>query len=429
MSKERIEWTRQPAVAIYAEELRLPSFGINVARSDPSAMAIPAGWGTADLAVNSGDAFSVSYLHHLKGEAFTVDRGFEGMDPAFLRRVLLRVLDGEEYGAVQDHHDARLPFEIETEASGEDGVPRSRFVKRSEEPEAVAQVRITDLRLANALKPKVLERELKSALPDLPVPVTADDVKRWKHETLRKPKGMIFEAAELAQNETLYEEEGKRIASVSFAAAALCLFLDLGMANAEEADQDGLAKRIRDLAEVVRELTTNLDKSVDRLSTLLGTGKGGRPQDPDIKNYTALVLYRMGHPLFKVALRIGLSPVIPPKWKTWVYADEPRGNKNWKAKLREALEKGIEVERQKFPVAAEVFAQGEDEAVREEALSAYREYREGHGWVRVADHLPHFDDGDDLLTPRDENDQRLNALIQLGSCIETGRDPIHPTLD
>ncbi len=429
MDRERIDWTRQPVAAIYAEGLRLPSFGINIPRSNPSAMAVPAGWGTADLAVDSGDAFSVSYLHHLKGEASTADRKFEGMDPAFLRRVLLLILDGEEYGAVRDHYDARLPFEVEAEASGEEEVPQSPFATRSEKPEAVAQVRITDLRLAKDLAPKVLERELKSALPDLPVPVTADGVKRWKHETLRKPTGMRT-AAELAQNKKWYEEEVERIASVSFAAAALCLFLDLGMADVGEANRDGLADRIRDLAEVVRDLTIYLDKSVDGLSKLLGTGKGGRPPDPDIKHYAALVFYRMGHPAFRIALRIGLSPVIPEEWREiGVYDDEPHGNKNWKSKLRRAIEKGIEVERAKFPVATEVFARGEDEAVKQRALRAYREYRQGHGWVRVADYLPHLHDGDDLFSPRNEGEQRLNALTQLGCCIEKGRDPLRPTLD
>ncbi|MDP9476909.1 MAG: hypothetical protein M3R38_14690 [Actinomycetota bacterium] len=391
-------------------------------------MAVPAGWGTADLAVDSGDAFSVSYLHHLKGEAFTVDRAFEGMDPAFLRRALLRVLDGEEYEAIQDHHNAQLACEFETEASGERRVPRYRFVASSEGPEAVAQVRITDLRLAKNLKPKVLERDLKSALPDLPVPVTTDGVMRWKHETLRKPKAMRT-AAELGQNEKWYEEEGERIASVSFAAAALCLFLDLGVADVKEAERDGLAVRVRELADLTRELTFHLDKTVDRLSKLLGTGKGGRPPDPDIKYSAALVLYRMGHPLVEVAQRIGLSPVISKKLKGSVADDESRGNKNWKDGLRRAIERGIEVEREKFPVAAEVFSRREDEPIKQQAFELYREYREGHGRVSVADHLPHLHDGDDLLTPRNEGAQRLNALIQLGSCLANRRDPLRPTLD
>ncbi len=430
MGKKPIEWTHQPADAIYAEELRLPSFGIDVTRSNPSAMAVPAGWGTADLVVDSGDTFSASHLHYLKGKAFTVDRGFEGMDPAFLRRVLLRVLDGEEYGAVKDHHDARLRlFEIETEASGEEGVPRSRSVARSEEPEPVAQVRITDLRLATDVKPRVLESELKSALPDLPVPVTTDGVKRWKHETLRKPKGML-KTAELARDEKLYEKEVARATSISFAAAALCLFLDLGMADVEEADRDRLAGRVQDLAELVRKLNTFLNKSADKLSKMLGTGKGGRPPDPNIKYYTALVLYRTGHPLFEVALRIGLSPVIPKESREiGVYDDEPQSNKNWRPELRQAIEKGIDVERAKFPIATEVFARREDEAVKQRALEAYREHRVGHGWIRVADHLPRFDYGDDLFSPRDERDQRIGALIQLGCCIEKGRDPLRPTLD
>ena len=216
MDQKRIGWTRRPADAIYGEELRLPPFGISVTRSDPSAMAVPVGWGTADLAVDSGDAFSVSYLHHLKGEAFTVDREFEGVDLAFLRRVLLRVLDGEEYGTVQNHHGARSRWQIETEASGEEGVPRSRVVERPEKPEAVAQVCITDLRLAKDLKPKDPERELKSASPDLMLPLTADGVMRWKRETLSELKSHR-KPAELGQRRGWLRRKSPVSSASSFA--------------------------------------------------------------------------------------------------------------------------------------------------------------------------------------------------------------------
>lgn len=429
MDKRRIKWTRQPGHAIYGEELRLPSLGINVTRSDPSAMAIPASWGTAELAVDSGDALSVSYLHHLKGEVTPVDREFEGVDPSFLRRVLLRVLDGEEYEEVRDYHEARSSFKIEPGVSEEKGVPWSRLVGRSEEPEPVAQVRVTDLRLAKDLTPRALERELQPALPALPVPVTSDGVMRWKHKTLRKPKGSR-KPTELGEKQEWYQEEVTRITSISFAAAALCLFLDLEMADVEEIDRGVLAKRIYDLAELIRELTTYLDKSVERLSTLMRASKGGRPPDPDIKYYTALVLYRMGLPYFRVAQRIGLNPIIPRQLiKSEVYDDEPPVSKNWKEELRRAIDKGIEVERERFPDAVEVFTRREDEVVKKNALEAYHEYRVGNSWVKVADHLLHFNDGDDLLlTPRNKDNQVGSALIQLGSCIEAGRDPLHPTL-
>ncbi len=426
MDRERIEWTRQPVAAIYSEELRLPSFGINVTRSAPSAMAVPAGWGTADLAVDSGDAFSISYLHHLKGEEVTVDRKFNGMDPGFLRRVLLQILGEEEYEAVRDHHDARLRWQIE-ETSGEEGVPRSHLVERSEEPDPIAQVRITDLRLAKDLAPRVLQRELKSALSDLPVPTTANGVMRWKHQMLRKPKGMR-KPSELIKDKW-YKQEVERIESVSFAAAALCLFLDLGRADVEEADRDGLAERVRDLAEMIRELTVSLDKSVDRLSRLLGTGKGGRPPDPDIKYYTALVLYRMGHPPFDIAQRIGLTPVPQKREKLGEYEKAPYGNKNWKNTLRRAIEKGIEVEREKFPIATEIFTRSKDRRVLQQALHFYHGYQQDPSRAKLADQLPRFDDGDDLLTPRNADEQRVNALTQLGSCLESGRDPLRPTLD
>ena len=86
------------------------------------------------------------------------------------------------------------------------------------------------------------------------------------------------------------------------------------------------------------------------------------------------------------------------------------------------------MERGKFPVATEVFAHREDKRVLQQACELHREYLKDPIRTRLADQLLHFDDGD-VLTPRDEDERRINALTQLESCIETGRDPIHPILN
>jgi len=68
VTDERSRWTRSPLQEIYGVELLLPSFGISVTRSDPSSVTIPAGSSKVDLwALDSGDAFSVSYLDAKRG--------------------------------------------------------------------------------------------------------------------------------------------------------------------------------------------------------------------------------------------------------------------------------------------------------------------------------------------------------------------------
>ena len=95
MTDELSRWTRAPLQEIYAVELLLPSFGIGVTQSDPSSGAIPAGGGLLDLGrLDSGDAFSASYL--CAAGSTTADQAYMRLDLGYLRRVLLRILDGEE---------------------------------------------------------------------------------------------------------------------------------------------------------------------------------------------------------------------------------------------------------------------------------------------------------------------------------------------
>ncbi len=146
-----INWGRTPDDSVFSGNLVLPSFGIRVTRSDPSAVAVPAGWGNYDIAPDSGDAYSVSYLYD-NADIFVADQNFRPLDPAYLRRILLRILDDEEYQGVVEHHQSQARREVRPDLpEGQNPTWHDmRFVKH---PNPRAQVRITDLRLANAIKP------------------------------------------------------------------------------------------------------------------------------------------------------------------------------------------------------------------------------------------------------------------------------------
>ncbi len=418
------EWTRSPQDPVYSVELLLPSFGTRITNSDPRTEAHPPGLGSHDLNPDSGDAFSVSYLYS-GGATTPADRDFAGLHPGYVRRILLRVLDGEEYPDILDHHNARNRLEVRSNLP-EGARPTYLDMRRVKDPDPQAQVRLTDLRLAGDITPRNLKLELESALPDLPLPVTSEDVRRWKHKTLRNIKGMLS-ASDLAESEDRLRAERDRIIAISFAAAALCLFIDLDMENIEGMGRDDLVEQVSQLAEVVRELISKVDGSVDLVSRLLAarTGtRGGRPPDPEVKHYTALVLHRMGRPAFEVARRVGLSSPDPPEWKEDSNAGGSRSSANWKQRLASVIEKGIEIEQKKMPVVSGVFARSEEESIREAARATYLEYLESQSWAEVAKHREPFDLGDDLLgAPMDEKWQEVNALIQLGSCIENGIDP------
>lgn len=182
---------------------------------------------------------------------------------------------------------------------------------------------------------------------------------------------------------------------------------------------------------MIIDLILALDKTVDGTSKLLagrkGT-KGGRPTDPELKFYTALFLYRMGNSPNDIARQIGLSARIPTEEREDGTAQE-RFNDNWKGDLSKAIKKGIEIEQERFPRAAEVFARRDEKEIREAALSAYDKYSDpsvrGPENVSVA-----LEDGGDLLgMPANEAEQARIALIQLGSCIKRGLDPLSPNLD
>jgi hypothetical protein len=419
VTRDKRKWTQTPADPFYSGKLLLPSFGheftrIEVTRSAPRTEVRLRGELIVDVKCDSSDAFSISYLDR-KSDATTVDRRFMGLDEAYIRRVLLLILDGEEYDDIHLYHGAHTSRVVFPNLPS--GGLDLRHPIREEDEDPKAQVRITDLRLAKDLRRLELESELKAEVSELRLPITADDVLRWKWKTLRQPKGMRT-VSEVKENKEWYEEECLRIRAISFAAAALCLSIDLGLKIPEESSRDDLTEIILGWHKLISNLISALDRAVGEASKLLsgrkGT-KGGYPTDPEFKSYTALVLYRMGNFPEDVATQIGLN--------------KKKVNVNWKSKLKKATERGIEIEQVKFPLAAEVFLRRDEKEIREAALAAYVEYSDhyprGPENVSVA-----LEDGRDLLgIPANETQQMQKALIQLGSCIKRDLDPLSPNFD
>src|SRR5215204_4977257 len=341
-----------------------------------------------------------------------------GLDQAYIRRVLLLVLDGEEYDDILLHYTAHYPKEFKPDVPK--GKPLDlRDLREREDPDPKAQVRITDLRLAKDLGRRKLKSELKVEVSGLRPPFTTDDVLRWKWKTSLEHKRHRT-VSEVKGKKEWYEEECLRIRAISFAAAALCLSGDLGLEIPEESSPDDLTEIILDWHTLISKLMTALDDTVDGTSKLLsgrkGT-KGGRPPEPQLKFYTALVLYRMGHSPKDIATRIREDDTAQETF-----------NDNWKGDLTKAIKKGIEIEQEKFPLAAEVFARRGEEEIREAARAAYDTYSDhyprGPENVSVA-----LEDGRDLLgMPANEREQVQNGLIQLGSCIKRDLDPLSPNL-
>lgn len=401
-----------PVDLIFSGKLPLPSFGIDITRSAPSAVAIPAGFGNPDMSLESGDAFSVSYL----GEGKTLspaDQDFLRLDPGYLRKILIRILDSEEYQTVVEHHTPSR--RLKAEAEGKESPHLLFDYETVRDPDPKGQVRISDLRLANDLKPIALRRELTLVLGSLKPPVTAESILRWKWSTLKEYKTLMKKPSEWTDED--HEAERTRAVAVSFAAASLCLLADLGTQSLREATPKTLQGYVETFADIVRTLTADLDRGAEELGKLLIGRGGGRPPHPKIRYYTALRLYRMGRDLKEVSRHVGINP----------YDKETRqGSKDWRNKVKEVIRRGAEVEKEKLPRAAEVFARMNQEPVRIRALEAYQDYIQSANWTHVGQWFEKADVGDDLPSgvPAAEQSEIYQAYIQLGSCLVNGIEPI-----
>jgi len=382
--------------------LPLPSFEVRALRSAPKGHVLPAGrfqeWKRAQ---DVDDAFSVTYERREAGDP-EADQEFARLDLGHLRGVLLAVLGREEYAerVATELHDETLREEL--------GAP------------ARSSVRLTDLRLATEptlSDPATLERRLRPLLESLRRPIAAGRVLEWKRNLLHADE-------EGRTSGSKEEEEGGRTATLSFAAAALLLFLDLDVPGIESASSLVLTKRIADLAGIVRVISKSLDANARKLEALLAYRAQNRPLAHEQRFYEALVSYRMGEGLEEVARGLGITP----------YESSPTGpddswggTKHWKRHLRERLERGAAVERRKYPLAAAVFGGRHNPRIEAKARLAYRSFL-AHAEAFPPDgedQSPLFRTGE-AIRVRAGTEQGLEvigAYVQLGSCLEQNRNP------
>src|SRR5215211_5229745 len=346
--------------------LPLPSFGIQILRHQPHPyIFLPEG-------KLVGDAYTATYAPKLEIAHPPADQSFWPVNAGFLRGVLLAILSREEY------------LERIVPHSGDPDLFEGVKV-----PQKCA-VRITDLRFAAALELEESKRFLLPALRSLQTPITAEGVVEWKHriignEAESEPDPVwkefgdrLVKLTDKASSSTRYTKaydalmkeireyqeahEPKRpranltneelerrrieIATVSFAAAAILLFLDLDMPGVRDEKPYRLAEQIRKLARIIQEFMTNLVAREQELEKLLSNRASGRQPRPERHHYLALRYWRYGRSEEDIARWLGITP----------YSSKTvKGSRAWRTKLREILVRGQEVENEQYPRAAAIF--------------------------------------------------------------------------
>lgn len=264
--------------------LPLPSFDVRILKNDPQRCVLPVGWlQDGKLSQDSGDAYSETFGRRTLGD-MEVDQSFVPLDLGYMRGVLLAVLGREEYAE-------RIATEVHHEGIREElGAP------------AQSSVRITDLRLATAPELEDLDslkKTIRPLLDSLERPITPNKVLQWKWN-------LLWEGEETRGRTS--EDIETKISRVSFAAAALLLFLDFRMPEIVGASSFRLAEHISQLADIVRKLSKSLNANAKKLETLLAYRAQNRPPTPGQELYDALVAYRMGDKPEVVARTLGLTP-------------------------------------------------------------------------------------------------------------------------
>jgi len=379
--------------------LPLPSFDVRVLRNDPQGSVLPAGWFQDwKRSQDSGDAFSVTFERREDVDK-EVDQRFAPLDLGHVRGVLLAILSREEYAE-------RVATELHDEAVREElGAP------------ALAQVRLTDLRLATAPElgdTAALKKTVRPLLASLKRPITPNQILRWKWD-------LLWEGEETRGQQS--EEERRKIVRVSFSAAALLLFLDFDMPDIEGASSLRLATHVGELAQIIRILSKSLDANARKLQKLLAYRDQHRPPTPGQQFYDALVDYRMGKEPHKVANGLGMRPYKSSPSKAG--GDDWGGTRGWKSRLEERLEQGARIEEEKYPRAASVFRHRDRPRIARKARLAYRAYEEETGlrpeeeyspWPRVGQRIR-------VSASTDWGLEVIEAYVQLGSCLKRGLKP------
>lgn len=277
-------------------------------------------------------------------------------------------------------------------------------------------IRLTDLRLtAELAEPGRLKDGLRKVLDLLHRPMTADHVVLWKLRLLGSELGwevgkdwtcvkhlaripaeevpedvseQVKEARDWYRRGERFEpfrpgrvametrsdlliqqfgDEKSGVATVSFAAAALWLFLDLDMPGVERASSYRLSEQIESLASLIRKVVRRLGRSTADLGKLIANRSSGNRIELPGNNHLALQQYRMGRrDLEGIAEWLGITPYNSRTGK---------GTRNWKARVKQRFREGKEFEDKNYPRAAAIFANSDHPAVRRKARRAYRGYR------------------------------------------------------
>ena len=368
----------------------LPSFGVHVLGQDP----YPYYADYEDFATErERDAYSTTYVPGLKVGHPSADQSFWPLEAGLLRGTLLTILSREEYRERIKNHRRDLGLFEDVEV-----------------PEEWA-VRITDLRLAKVLVPEETRRFLLPALRSLQKPITAERVVEWKHQIIGN-KGED-------ELDRCWEEFGAQLRqrwrafTVSFAAAALFLFMDLDMPGVRDEKPFRLAEQISELAEIIKRLMRDLDDRTQELEKLVANRSAGRQSRRESDAYHALCYWRYGHNPEAIARWLGITP----------YSSKAgTGTRDWKTKLNRILVQGKEVENKRYPRAAAIFANYKDSShIRRKAHRAYRAHLVMIN--RFPGHPPIWEVGRKIRVNHQKRRglEVIQAYVQLGSCLARGR--------
>jgi hypothetical protein len=342
-----------------------------------------------------------SHGHLEEAAPLRPDWHFSAPDFTYLRGVLLAILTREEYQERIGGKNSKLLADLQTPPT--------------------ALVRITDLRLATDLDLKMLRYGALSVLRFLETPITTDHIVRWKQEMLEEHTGVLEQEFRDLRSGTL---------AVSFAAAALYLFVDFDMPQLKNATPYRLAEQIEILAKTIRRLIDSLDGAADELKTLLANRPAHKPPRSDIEYYQALRSYRMGRSLEDIADQLSIT-----RWNS--ATPERGGTKGWKRNVEQKIARGKTVEGDgegngRYPRAAAIFKNAHNPLVGRKALEAYAAYQEYLREQEEDEEEPEYYLGlwaVGVKIRANGRNQRgheiVDAYIQLGCCIEQDR-PLLP---
>lgn len=375
--------------------LPLPSFGLRVLQNDPQTIVQLPGWTEAwRKARESGDAFSRTFERSSEGDDEVV-RSFDPPRTGYIRGILLAILGREEYAE-------RVATELHDEAVREEmGAP------------AQSSVRFTDLRLA--VSPQLedsdaVSKRLKTLFKGLEQPISSRSVLQWKWD-------LLWEDGEKRGRDPNASDP---IVTVSFAAAAILLLLDLDTPQVQSASPYRLAEQVGKLAEIVRQLSGTLDENAGALEKLSTNRSAGRPPRAERELYDALVAYRLGRDPKHIIEKLGVTPYKSSPSKSG--GTDWGGTKHWKRRLEELLRDGAKVEEERFPGAAAVFTNQMKPRIRNKARLVLHAVREAYR--QDPDTTPWWDAGQSIhIRASGRGLEVIQAYAQLGLCLEEERNP------